>query len=119
MVNIKPHNAVAVLENGQIFDFQIIMVSFRPISFFEIDDSYDELVAEIKRTTQDGALQDKMLEFIQAFKSTIESKTIEPLSSFLKSNGEARLDPKQIEGIYQSIQTYLSFESNQNHRLLN
>lgn len=108
-------NVVVVRENGKISDFQLIMMSFRPVSFFEIEDHYEELCQEIIESVDNLSVRAKMLQFVSVFKSTIDTKSIEPMEKFLSENHQDKLSRKQLDGICNSIETFIQQDLNQPH----
>ncbi len=115
MKDFRYRNVVNVRENGQISDFQLIMLSFRPISFYEIDDNYEELCQEIIDQVDNVTQRSSMLQFISAFKSTIDSQSVEPMRNYLKALNTGRLSLEQQDGICKSIQSFLEYNANQTH----
>lgn len=109
MKDNRTRNVVSVRENGQISDFQLIMMSFRPISFFEIEDSYDELCLEIDSQVENGPIKDKMLQFVSVFKSTIDAKSLEPMIEFLSDFNDSQITPTQLNSIYQSLELFIDY----------
>lgn len=85
---------------------QIVLPFFRPISIYEIEDSYEELVEEIKAEASED-IHKELLSFLDAFKASLEQKTADPLFEYFIFNHGPNLDNNQISEVFDALDGFI------------
>lgn len=118
MTDQRNHQIVIINNANLTMGPQIVFPSFRPISLFEIEDDYDNLVHEINVKFKDYELKDELIEFIAAFKGALDDKSIEPLIQYFIINHAGRFDINQAQAVFRVLGQFIN-EATDETRLMN
>ncbi|QIK70515.1 hypothetical protein G7062_09455 [Erysipelothrix sp. HDW6C] len=96
---------------------QIVIPPFRPISLFELEDSFEEVTREIKDNIHDVRLSDKIIGFVTAFKDSMDEEDVLPIVEYFLQGDVTTMDPNQIQLVFATIKEFIDF-TNDNERLM-
>ncbi|NLW14726.1 MAG: hypothetical protein GX038_00480 [Erysipelothrix sp.] len=92
---------------------QLILPFFRPISIYEIEDSYDALIREIKGTSGLD-FGDEMILFLEAFRSSLVQKNSDPLLEYFIFNFNANIEMDQYHVIIEALEEFIERATDEN-----
>ena len=104
---------IIITGNASEARFQIIIPPFRAINMFELEDSFDNVVEEIETKILDDTVSHAMIEFITAFKDSIQSETIVPLVEYFISNKIQGMTPDDIKSVFYSVREYIHYSNDE------
>ncbi len=85
---------------------QIVLPFFRPISIYEIEDSYEDLVKEIKAGATEE-IHEELFAFLAAFKASLEAGTADPLFEYFIFNHGGNMDMNQIGDVFDALDGFI------------
>lgn len=88
---------------------QIVLPSFRPISLYEIEDNYEELVQEVQATIDDPLVVNELEFFLSAFRESLNAKNIRPLMDYFVINHGGRID---LDALHPALEALSGFIDN-------
>lgn len=94
--------------------FQIVIPPFRPINMFELEDDFDNVVMEIQENIQDEKISATMIEFVTAFKDSINTENVVPLVEYFIENKVQGLTSNDMKLVFDSVREYIHFSNDQN-----
>lgn len=119
MVNNDTLQRVVIINNTSLATGpQIVFPSFRPISLFEIEDDFDNLVSEIENNYQSTNVAKDIVAFIGAFKESLEDKTADALIDYFTFNFGGNMDPAQITELFFALDSFIEGATDE-ERLMN
>ena len=98
--------SIVIMNGNASMGPQIVLPFFRPISIYEIEDDYDDLIKEIKTKTE-SELKDEMISFLDAFKESLEAKTADPLFNYFVFNHAGNIDMNQIQDVFDALDNFI------------
>src|SRR5690554_765475 len=93
---------------------QIVFPFFRPISLYEIEDDYDNLVKEIKENHEDEEFLDQMVLYIDAFRVSLKEKSADPLIHYFLINAGGSVDVNQIQDVFDALDNFIEQATDEN-----
>ncbi len=99
--------SIIIMNNNAAMGPQIVLPFFRPISIYEIEDNYDELIGEVKKADLDE-FQDEIISFLDAFKESLEIKHAEPLFNYFLFNHATSIDASQIKEVFSALNDFIA-----------
>lgn len=106
---------VIIVNRSPVDDsIQIVVPPFRPISLYEIDDSYEEVREEIFAQVDDKIIANKIIEFMDAFKDSIDTKDAFPIVEYFIDHYESDMEPDHIKQIFDSVDEFIESIHDQN-----
>lgn len=100
--------SIIIVNNNAAMGPQIVLPFFRPISIYEIEDNYDELITEVKAATGDE-FQEQIISFLDAFKESLDAKTAEPLFNYFIFNHAGNIDTDQIQDVFDALDDFIAY----------
>ncbi len=108
--------AQVILVNKSLSDnsIQIVMPPFRPISMYEIEDDYDNIVEEIKKDIHDTDMSKHIVGFVTAFKDSIESNDILPIADYFMQHGSGQVDASEMVRMFDLLGDFIDTAADKN-----
>lgn len=104
-----------IIVNGELPSGpQIVFPFFRPISLYEIEDDFDNLMREIEEDNGDVEFMDQMILFMQAFKDALEEKNSDPLVYYFMINHGNEVDFNQIQDVFDVLDDFIEKATDEN-----
>ncbi len=85
---------------------QIVLPFFRPISIYELEDSYEDLVQEIKAEANES-IHDELFSFLDAFKESLEERTADPLFEYFMFHQGIQMDTNQLGDVFDALDGFI------------
>ncbi len=105
--------SIIIMNNSASMGPQIVLPLFRPISIYEIEDSYDELIDEIHED-KENEFKDEIISFLEAFKESLEKKTADPLFNYFVFNHAGNIDMNQIQDVFDALDDFIEVATDEN-----
>lgn len=86
---------------------QIVFPYFRPISFYEIDDDFDNLVKEINATQAEEAYKKEIILLVTLFKDSLEEGNANPIFEYFLFNHPEAVDIEQLEDMMDILNKFI------------
>lgn len=114
MSETEKSQVVIVNMNPADSNVQIIIPPFRPVSLYEIEDSFDEICEEIQTSIHEPAVADSIIEFVSAFKETLDDGDILPLMEYFGNTNIQNLNVGELRLLFDSLRDFLNQNKNKN-----
>lgn len=98
---------VVIVNGGLPSGPHIVFPFFRPISLYEIEDDYENLLEEIKESHPEDEFMDQMILFIDAFRDSLTEKSADPLVEYFLLNHGDNLDVNQIQDVFDALDDFI------------
>ena len=108
------YRQILIVNGNSLSGPQIVLPFFRPISIYEIEDDYDNLVLEIKNNRLNDAFLDEMLSFIGAFRTSLLEKNADPLVHYFIMNHGSNVDVHQIQDVFDTLDDFIEQATDEN-----
>ena len=115
----KNEKSQVIIVNRSPYDqsIQIVIPPFRPIHLYELEDNFDEVVEEIEMKIGDRDVANRVIEFISAFKESLEEGDVLPIMDYFMSNDINTMKPNDLIQIFESLKEFITLE-NSSERIL-
>lgn len=107
IVNRSPHDQ----------SIQIVIPPFRPINLYELEDSYDEVISEIRNQIQDESVSVQVIGFVEAFKESLDEGDVLPIMDYFMANDINSMKPNDLIQIFEYLKEFIDLE-NSTERIL-
>lgn len=115
MMHLFGKQAIILHENGEQFDFQILLLNFRPVSFYEIEHGFDELSHELNESAIHAEAKPRILAFLDAVRQALEDKDVTSLKDYLSDPEHGHFDARQQASVVKAVEMFLATDADKPH----
>lgn len=98
--------SIIIVNNNSSMGPLIVLPYFRPISIYEVEDNYDELIHEVKQSVHEN-LHEEIVLFLGAFKASLEAKSADPLFDYFVLNHGNNIDFNQVHEVFDALDDFI------------
>lgn len=116
-MNEQITQVIIVNKNPADLSMQIVIPPFRPISVYELEDSHEDVIKEIKEKIRDTRVADHIVTFIEALHEAITEEDILPVVEFLLKGDITNIDPVHMSNVFAVLNDFIE-DINDENRLM-